>query len=88
MTITFCLASFIPQGVHSEQSGFNLFLYSILKYEKKLSDMKHYSCPKSISYNIIILVHYFQGQRSNPTIFELLVLRGVGGGGSKLGNSP
>ena len=44
MTITFCLVPFIPWGVRSEHSGFSLFLYSILKYEKKSLDMKHYSC--------------------------------------------
>ena len=43
MTITFCLVPFIPLGIHSERSGFNLFPYSILNYENKLLDMKNYS---------------------------------------------
>ena len=43
MTITFCLVPFIPLAVLSECSGSNHFLYSILNYENKLLDMKHYS---------------------------------------------
>ena len=44
VTITFCLVPFIPWRVRGERSGFNLFLCSILKYERKLSNMTHYSC--------------------------------------------
>ena len=40
--------------------------------------MKHYSHSWAISYNVIILVCYFQCQRNNLTIFEFLVLWGVG----------
>ena len=74
MTITFCLVPSIPLGVLRECSGFNRFPYSILNYENKLWDMKHYSCSRPISYNFTILVHYFQGQRNDLTIFELLIL--------------
>ena len=78
MTITFCLVPFNPLAVRSEPSGFNLFPYSILKYENRLSDMKYYSCSPPISYNAAILIHYFQNQRSNHTILKFLILRGVG----------
>ena len=43
MTITFCLVPFIPLAVRRECSGFKLVPYSILKCEKKLSDLKHYN---------------------------------------------
>ena len=75
MTVTFCLLPFIPWGVRRECSGFNHFPYSILKYENKLSDMKHYICSWPISYNVIILISYFQGQRNDLTIVEFLILR-------------
>ena len=61
MTITFCWVPFIPLGVLSERSGFNHFLYSILNYENKLLDMKNYSYPQTISYDVAILIHYSQG---------------------------
>ena len=54
MTITFCLVPFIPREVRRECPGFNLVLYSILKYDNKLSNMKHYSCPQPTSYNVTI----------------------------------
>ena len=63
MTITFCQVLFIPQGVRSEHSGFNHFLYSILNYENKLSDMKHYSCSWPIRYNVVILIPLFSGPK-------------------------
>ena len=78
MTITFCLVPFIPLAVLSEHSGFNLFPYSILNYEYKLLDMKNYSRSWPISYDVIILIHYFQGQRINHATFKFLILRGVG----------
>ena len=61
MTITFCLVPFIPLGVLRECSGFNCFPYSILNYENKLLDMKNYSYPRTISYDVAILIRYFQG---------------------------
>ena len=74
MLITFCLIPSVPLGVGSEHSVFNCFPNSILNYENKLLDMKNYSCLRSISYNVIILIRYFQGQRNDVIIFELLIL--------------
>ena len=78
MIITFCLVPFIPLGVLRERSGFNHFLYSILNYENKLSNMKNYSCSQSISYDVTSLISYFQFQRVNHAAFKCLILRGVG----------
>ena len=61
MTITFRLVPFIPLGVLRERSGFNHFLYTILNYENKLSNIKNYSHSRPISYNFTSLIHYFQG---------------------------
>ena len=78
MTITFCLIPSIPSGVLRECSGFNHFLNFSLNYENKLLDMKNYSCSWPISYDVIILINYFPGQRNNLTILKFLILRGVG----------
>ena len=78
MTITFCLIPSIPLGVLREHSGFNHFPYSILNYENKLLDMKNYSCSWPISYDVIILIHYFQGQRNDLTFLKFLILKGAG----------
>ena len=64
----------IPLGVLRERSGFSHFLYSILNYENKLLDMKNYSCSWPISYDVIILISYFQGQRNNLAILKFLIL--------------
>ena len=40
--------------------------------------MKHYSYPQTIGYDVIVLVHYFQGYGSKLSVFKFLVLWGSG----------
>ena len=68
----FLSGSFYSLGVLREHSGFNRFPYSILNYENKLLDMKNYSYPWTISYDVAILIRYFQVREVIVSILSFL----------------
>ena len=73
--MTFSLVPFIPLVILRECSGFNFFPYSVLLASLNVENYGH---PRTISYDLILLVYYSKHSGSEHSILKVLYCGGAG----------